>query len=85
MKYPQLSSYLLIKDWNFPTKVRNKAKEPSLSLWCCCTGLFAKDIRNSRNTKTKMRTIKLFIDDITKYREFSEDMTKTMTILNKIP
>ena len=32
-----------------------------------------------------MRTIKLFIDDITKYREFSEDMTKTMTILNKIP
>ena len=32
-----------------------------------------------------MRAIKLFVDDMTKYREFSEEMTKTMTILNKIP
>lgn len=30
-----------------------------------------------------MRAVKLFVDDITKYRDFSEEMTKTMTIINK--
>lgn len=28
-----------------------------------------------------MRAIKLFVDDITKYRDFSEEMTKTTTII----
>lgn len=31
-----------------------------------------------------MRVIKLFVDDTTKYRDFSDEMTKTMTIINKI-
>ena len=30
-----------------------------------------------------MRAIKLFVDDITEYRHFSEEITKTMTIINK--